>query len=102
LAEILATELIGRLTGFPQYDRFSEAYPWFHSRGVDGVAELLKAADSASPAERSVVMDAVYGHENIEPIWKAASEYPNVGPHARLVLGIEASRWRRSSTRRTT
>jgi hypothetical protein len=86
---VSAAVLLDRLAGLAHDDDvWRQAEPWLIEREVGaGAAELLAAAATAGPAQRTVAVDVVSAlGEPARPAWEWALEVPVLAPHARFVL----------------
>ncbi|WP_233157543.1 MULTISPECIES: plasmid pRiA4b ORF-3 family protein [Amycolatopsis] len=86
--ELRAAQLLGRLAPLPADEAWHQALRWFEGRRpVDGAAQLLHAAEFASPVERVAAIEVVAGFgDEVLPAWHVALSYRNVRPHAAAML----------------
>ena len=85
-----ANQLLGRLAPLPADEAWRQALRWFAGRRpVDGAAQLLHAAEFASPVERVAAIEVVAGFgDEVLPAWHSALSYRNVRPHAAAMLAM--------------
>lgn len=86
--DLPAPELLARLAPLPEDESWRLALRWFGDRRpVYGAAQLLHAAEYATPVERVAAVDVVagFGVEAL-PAWRNCLRYNNLRPHAVAAL----------------
>ncbi|WP_245783387.1 plasmid pRiA4b ORF-3 family protein [Amycolatopsis sacchari] len=86
--ELSAGELLTRLAPLPEDETWELALRWFGDRRpVFGAAQLLHAADFATPVERVAAVDVVAGFgAEVLSAWRSALRYRNLRAHAMAAL----------------
>ncbi|MDQ0376889.1 plasmid pRiA4b ORF-3 family protein [Amycolatopsis thermophila] len=88
--DLRAAQLLARLAPLPADEAWHHALRWFDGRRpVDGAAQLLHAAEFASPVERVAAIEVVAGFgDEVRPAWHSALSHRNVRPHAAAMLAM--------------
>ncbi|NIH82018.1 plasmid pRiA4b ORF-3 family protein [Amycolatopsis viridis] len=88
--DLPAGHLLNRLAPLPADEAWHQALRWFEGRRpVDGAAQLLHAAEFASPVERVAAVEVTAGFgDEVLPAWHSALSYRNVRPHAAAMLAM--------------
>lgn len=88
--DLPAGQLLNRLAPLPADEAWHQALRWFEGRRpVDGAAQLLYAAEFASPVERVAAVEVAAGFgDEVLPAWHSALSYRNVRPHAAAMLAM--------------
>ncbi|MEV0131169.1 plasmid pRiA4b ORF-3 family protein [Dactylosporangium sp. NPDC050688] len=87
-AELSADELLARLAGVDEQELLRAAQRWYTGRDVHkAAAEVLAAAERATPAARCAGIDLVGAlGMAMRPVWRSALRRPMLAPHARAAL----------------
>lgn len=86
--DLPAGELLTRLAGADEQELLRAARQWYTGRDVNrAAAEVLAAAERATPAARCAGIDLVGAlGMAMRPVWRAALRRPMLAPHARAAL----------------
>jgi hypothetical protein len=86
--DLPARDVLARLAVLPEDEAWRQGLRWLADRDLGTAAqELLRAAATATPAERIAAVDLVTGFDDpLVSVWQAAVDEPNLAAHARAVL----------------
>ena len=86
--DLPADDLLARLAGVEEQELLRAAQRWYTGRDVHkAAAEVLAAAERATPAARCAGIDLVGAlGMAMRPVWRSALRRPMLAPHARAAL----------------
>ncbi|HVV09917.1 IS1096 element passenger TnpR family protein [Amycolatopsis sp.] len=101
--DLPAADLLARLASLPEDEAWRQALRWFGDRRpVFGAAQLLYAAEFATPVERVAAVEVVAGFgDEVLTAWRNSLRYKNLRAHAMAALadwgegrGVDGPHWR--------